>query len=321
MGTHLGNDLEDPKKELLIKRVQKAWPKHLKVPVIKPGPTLTFPCPAYVPRDKQVLYTTGMRGWFHPDERLLFQVTFGDTQVDFIAMGLWDSHPEGHVGHIIQRSPRTQHAFLRNYFLQFDSVRCHMADVQVQGPVSNVPEVMQTRYMDNAYVSLGNIPTNTETQLALFLEILHQAIYDIPMKWETTGVTADWCDTRLLTNPSIDMCIKGVPICSGTGPTVKLWRRWPDPWSPNCPSVLQSMIPALTHKTFLLRGSPGSLEANVRCIVQGCGFKGYKWSWWWPHIRVRFKARAMLHVVPLNTVKLWYEQGRQWAGQGGHHDM
>ena len=143
------------------------------------------------------------------------------------------------------------------------------------------------------------------------------------MKWETTGVTADWCDTRLLTSPSIDMCIKGVPICNGGGPAMRLWQRWPDPWSPNCPSVLQSMIPALTQKTFQLHGSPGSLEANVRCIVQGCGYKEYKWAWWWMHIRVRFKARHMLHIIPLHSVKKWYEQGRQWAGQGvnGHHDM
>ena len=136
---------EDPKKELLIRKVRKAWPRHLPTPATKPGPVLTFPDPAYVPRNKQVLYTEGMRGWFHPNKRLLLQVTFSDTQVNFTAMGLWDSHPEGRVGQIIHRSPRTQHAFLRNYFLQFDIVRCHMADVQVQGPATDVPEVMQTR--------------------------------------------------------------------------------------------------------------------------------------------------------------------------------
>ena len=135
--------LEDPKKEFLIRKIRKAWPKHLPTPAIKPGPVLTFPDPAYVPRNKQVLYTKGMRGWFHPDKCLLLQATFGDTQVDFTAMGLWDSHPDGRVGEIVQRSPRTHHAFLRNYFLQFDSVRCHMAHVQVRGPA--------TRFMDNAW--------------------------------------------------------------------------------------------------------------------------------------------------------------------------
>ena len=64
--------LESPSKETLIRNVIKLWPKHLTQPVIKPCPVLTFPYPAYVPRDKQVLYHSGMRGWFHPEKRLLF---------------------------------------------------------------------------------------------------------------------------------------------------------------------------------------------------------------------------------------------------------
>ena len=82
------------------------------VPVIEPVPLLTFPYPTYMPHDKQVLYQRGMQGWFHLDKRLLFQVTFEDTQVGFTGMGLWDSHPEGRDGQIIQRSPRAQHAIL-----------------------------------------------------------------------------------------------------------------------------------------------------------------------------------------------------------------
>ena len=87
--------LESPSKETLTRNVKKLWPRHLTQPVIKPGPVLTFPYPAYVPREKQVLYHAGMRGWFHPEKRLLFQVTFQDVCVQFTAMGLWDSHPEG----------------------------------------------------------------------------------------------------------------------------------------------------------------------------------------------------------------------------------
>ena len=87
------NFLEDLKKYLLIRKVQNASPKHLPTPVINRGLVLTFPNPAYVPHDKQVPYTAGMRGWFHPEKRLLVPVTFGDTQVDIVAMALWDSHP------------------------------------------------------------------------------------------------------------------------------------------------------------------------------------------------------------------------------------
>ena len=79
------------------------------------------------------------------------------------------------------------------------------------------------------------------------------------MKWKTTGVAGDWCDTRLLSALVLDICIKGVPVCPGAGPAVNLWRRWPDAWSPNCPLVLQSMIPGLVHKAVHLHGTRGSL--------------------------------------------------------------
>ena len=221
------------------------------------------------------------------------------------------------MGQIIQRSPRAQHAFLCNYFLQFDITRCHLAEVGVQGQRDDSTEVMQTRYMDNAYVTSGSVLVHIHTELALFLEILHHTIYGIKMKWETTGVAAHWCDCRLLTAPSLDRCIKGVPIGEGTGPAISLWRRWPDPLSPNCPSVLKSMIPGLVHKTVQIHGSTRALQANVQCIVQGCGYKNYKWAWWWLHIRVRFQHLNLRHVIPLTRVKDWYQQGRDWAGQGG----
>ena len=79
----------------LIRNLHKLWPKHMTQPVIKPSRVLTFPYPAYVPCDKQVLYHSGMRGWFHPEKRLLFPVTFQDVRVKFTAMGLWDSGPLG----------------------------------------------------------------------------------------------------------------------------------------------------------------------------------------------------------------------------------
>ena len=47
------------------------------------------------------------------------------------------------MGQIIQRSPGAQHAFLRNYFLQFDVTRCHLAETGVQGPQDDTTEVMQ----------------------------------------------------------------------------------------------------------------------------------------------------------------------------------
>ena len=119
---------EDRAKELLTKNVRTMWPKHWTMPEIKPGPTLTFPDPAWVPRDPKLLHAHGMTGWFAPTCRTLFTVTIDSVHVPFIAMGLWDSHPEGRTGHIIARSPRSQHMFLRKYFLRIDILCCQLSE-------------------------------------------------------------------------------------------------------------------------------------------------------------------------------------------------
>ena len=65
--------------------------------------------------------------------------------------------------------------------------------------------------MDNAYLTLCNVPTHTHHKLKKFLEILHQTVYNIKMKWETTGVHTEWRDARLSSEPQLDLTVKGVP--------------------------------------------------------------------------------------------------------------
>ena len=174
--------------------------------------------------------------------------------------------------------------------------------------------MLQIRYMDNAHLTLCNVPTHTHKQVLKFVEILHQTVYNIKMKWETTGVHTDWCDARLSSLPRPNLTVKGVPCTPCSTPATSLWDRWPDRWSPNCPTVLGSMIPALTGKSMTLAGDRHAISCNVRTIVQGCGYKHYQWKWWWQHIRVRFKSRGLVDLIPLSKVKEWYTQGRTWAG-------
>ena len=132
-------------------------------------------------------------------------MTVDGVHVPFTAMGLWDSHPKGSTGHIISRSPRSQHMFLRKYFLQIDVLRYQLSENAQQCAPSADTQVLQIRYMDNAYLTLCNVPTHTHKQLQKFVEIMHQTVYNIKMKWETTGVHTDWCDARLsnLPQPSL----------------------------------------------------------------------------------------------------------------------
>ena len=71
---------------------------------MKPGPQLTFPSVAWVPRDISVLHEHGMHGWFQPEARLLFTLMLQGHQIRFYAMNLWDSHPLGRTGKIVDQS-------------------------------------------------------------------------------------------------------------------------------------------------------------------------------------------------------------------------
>ena len=256
---------------------------------------------------------TGMFGWFEPRCRVLFTATFAGVPIDFVAMGLWDAHPEGRVGLIIDQSPRSQHMFLRKYFMQFDALQCQLAECTQLGPPSSGARILHTHYMDNAYLTLCNVPEHTHPQLRAFVEILHTTVYNIKMKWETTGVHCDWCDARLFSEPAMNLMNKGVPWGAANAPATALWDRWPNSWSSGCPTVVRSIIPALLQKGLTLNGGHLAIERNIQTIVQGCGYKHYLWRWWWQTVRVRLKTRGFLHLVPLHTVKRWYEQGKEWA--------
>ena len=80
--------------ECLTKRapqqiVQKHWPQQLGAVSVQAGPTLTFPYVAWVPKDKECLYTAGMSGLFQPEAKTMFYVTFETTRVPFKALYPW----------------------------------------------------------------------------------------------------------------------------------------------------------------------------------------------------------------------------------------
>ena len=45
--------------------------------------------------------------------------------------------------------------------------------------------------------------------------------------------------------------------------------------SPNCRTVLQSVIPAVVSKKFVLQQGHNTLQHHVQTVAQGSGYKGY----------------------------------------------
>ena len=93
--------------------------------------------------------------------------------------------------------------------------------------------------------------------------------------------------------------------------------RWPDYWSPHCPLVLQSMIPALVHKALQLCNSTQCRGHNIRGLVLGFGYKHYKWEW--SHM-LRLRALHLESLCNYHSLKAWALEGASFAvslGRGG----
>ena len=97
----------------LLEPVLSSWPPTLLPLRIKPGPGLTFLFVACVPHSETHFTEHGIKGWFALEERLLLTFSFDQCHIPvFAKMGLWDSHPEGKVGKIVNMSVQSQRDFL-----------------------------------------------------------------------------------------------------------------------------------------------------------------------------------------------------------------
>ena len=60
-----------------------------------------------------------------------------------------------------------------------------------------------------------------------------------------------------------------------------MWDKWVDASSSNVEFALKSRVPTLVGKVATLCSSTKARVINLRSVVMGFGYKGYKWKWWW----------------------------------------
>ena len=49
--------------------------------------------------------------------------------------------------------------------------------------------------------------------------------------------------------------------------------------------------------------------------MQGCGYKGYLWQWWWTPLRNSLKRYRPVQILPLCPAKRWYKLALGRAGK------
>ena len=256
---------------LLLDWDRRALPKI----ALKPGPSLTFPTFAWVPKDTQTFNVSGMQGWFESSWKHLGALCVLGVQSELHALVLWDSHPEGRVSHIIQSAPRRQHFFLRNYFLNVDPLKCMLGEsTSMPELVCDQPTTLLTRYMDNTYVAFCNVPPQVLHVAKAFLIGVQKALYQVPFKWEPESRFLHWAECCVSCTPrALSLTLKGFQP-GFFDPSV--WDRWPDRWSPSCCLVLQSVVPALVIKSVMFALRHDHQAVNVDGVVTGFGYKGYR---------------------------------------------
>ena len=75
----------------------KVWPEM----TLTPGQEVACPTVTWVPTDVSFFNTNGMDGWFEQTYKVVGTLTLAGQPIALRARKLWDSHPEGRIGHII----------------------------------------------------------------------------------------------------------------------------------------------------------------------------------------------------------------------------
>ena len=142
-----------------------------------------------------------------------------------------------------------------------------------------------------------NVPESLLLAVRHFVEIFQHILYELPFKGEPESQFLNWGKCSVTCIDTLFLTMKRVPPVE---PFFKpqMWESWPERWSPNCPLVLQSMIPALVHRALQLCNSNSTRcrGHNIRGLVLGFGYKHYKWEWSYMPPTCRLRA---LHLESL----------------------
>ena len=308
----------------IIKSVEKKWNPPLTPLHFARSGVLTFPQYVVVPKDKGTFNSAGMHGWVEPEAKIFGTIKLCGFPIDLAAVPLWDAHPEGRVGQVLTLAPKSQHKFLMGYFSSVNPSKCIAAELRglaskptVLSPSS--PDrgvVLLSRYVDNRYITVVDVPLHVISSLVKFLDIFLSALYELPLKWETSPEGyVTWCEASIhMIKDSPKLLMKGVkwqPLyrASCLVGDLELWDRWVDASSSNVEFALKSRVPTLIGKVATLCSSTEATMINLRSIVMGFGYKGYKWRWWWRPLVNTLTRCGFPDCANLQTIKRWFSLG------------
>ena len=124
---------------------------------------------------------SGFTGLWSASELPVAFLNIADTMVTFARTTHWDGGVGGRIRPVIEHTPRRDRAYARNFLQTLDPLQAVMGELPTPAPWASPgdqtgnPLVLMSRYRDNIYLSLCNIPPHVRTQVlhALQVEIAH----------------------------------------------------------------------------------------------------------------------------------------------------
>ena len=260
----------------------------------------------------------GYTKWWSPVDRLLgtFETSYGN--IHLVNTLPWDGAPNGRVDSILlDTEPKNKSRvrdFLRDVKPLYSIVSEIIAD---KGPQPRFvhdpfPLVIISRYRDNIYICLANVPPSASGAIAHAISILLHSIYGIRLKWEPHGDRYVWGEGSIgVQGGELSLIRKGA-FLDVPPPEDQEWEKWVDTSSPHAPMVWRSHFPSLLIKCVWYASNTECLRANLKSVLWGVGVKGYPARWRRGALRSFYYKAGLERVVTFKQLREWAVDGKEW---------
>ena len=192
------------------------------------------------------LNSGGFQKWWSPVDRLLgtFETAYGN--IHLVNTLPWDGSSNGRVDAILMETENRNKSRVRDFLRDVKPLYSLVSEIiahRAPDPRfthSPFPFVIISRYRDNIYICLANVPPSASGAIAHAISVLLHSIYGIHLKWEPHGERYIWGEG------STEVCGSGLSLIRKGAflddPPLedREWEKWVDTSSPHAPMVWKS---------------------------------------------------------------------------------
>ena len=140
----------------------------------------------------EVLIERGFQGWSRPMEKLFGCIQLPGLTLSLISSTPWDGSPIGRLRVLLKICPRKQRDRVREFYSDFSPVATLLGEMMSNEKAPTVepvdaPLCLVSRFRDNTYLLLCNVPIGCLPQVKQALSALLIVVYGRRLKWEPHG--------------------------------------------------------------------------------------------------------------------------------------